>query len=49
MDRPDQILEIKIVAILQRNPDGLDEDFQKKINTDNWEHPVLEVICRGNL
>jgi len=47
MNRLDQILEVRVLAMLQRNRDDPEEDFQKRINTDNWEIPVLEVICRG--
>jgi hypothetical protein len=32
------------VAILRRNRDDPDENFQKKIRADNWELPVLEVV-----
>jgi len=47
-DRLDQILEVRIVALLKRNRDDPEEDFQDRINADNWELPVLEVICHGN-
>jgi ATP-dependent DNA helicase RecQ len=45
MNRLDQILEVRVLAMLQRNRDDPDEDFQKTIRADNWELPVLEVVC----
>jgi len=47
IDRLDQILEVRVVAMLQRNSDDPEEDFQERIKADNWELPVLEVICRA--
>ncbi len=47
-DRLDQILEVRIVALLKRNQDDPEEDFQERINADSWELPVLEVVCQGN-
>jgi hypothetical protein len=32
------------VAVLRRNLDDPDENFQKKIRAENWELPVLEVV-----
>ena len=46
MNRLDYILEVSVLAILQRNRDDPDDVFQKRIKTDNWELPVLEVICQ---
>lgn len=46
MHRLDQILEVRVLAILQRNRDDPDAVFQKRINADNWELPVLEVVCQ---
>ena len=43
-ERLDHILEVRVVAMLRRNRDDPDEDFQKRIRTDNWELPVLEVV-----
>ena len=48
MNRLDQILEVRVLAMLQRNRDDPDEDFQKRINADNWELPILEVVCQNN-
>jgi ATP-dependent DNA helicase RecQ len=42
--RLDHILEVRVVAMLRRNRDDPDENFQKKIRADNWELPVLEVV-----
>ncbi len=47
-DRLDQILEVRTVALLKRNRDDPEEDFQERINTDSWELPVLEVVCQRN-
>ena len=44
-ERLDDILEVRVVAMLRRNRDDPDENFRKKIKADNWELPVLEVIC----
>ena len=41
----DRILEVRVVAVLRRNRDDPDESFQKMIKADNWELPVLEVVC----
>ena len=41
------ILEVRVVAMLRRNRDDPDENFQKKIKADNWELPVLEVVIPG--
>jgi len=43
-ERLDHILEVRVVAMLRRNRDDPDENFQKKIRADNWELPVLEVV-----
>jgi hypothetical protein len=47
MDRLDQILEVRVLAMLQRNCDDPEGDFQERINAEKWELPVLEVISRG--
>jgi ATP-dependent DNA helicase RecQ len=44
-ERLDHILEVRVVAMLRRNRDDPDENFQKKIRAHNWEFPVLEVVC----
>ena len=44
-ERLDHILEVRVVAMLRRNRDDPDENFQKMIKADNWELPVLEVVC----
>lgn len=44
-ERLDHILEVRVVAMLQRNRDDPDEIFHKMIRADNWELPVLEVVC----
>ena len=43
-ERLDHILEVRVVAMLRRNRDDPDENFQKWIKMDNWELPVLEVV-----
>ena len=43
-DRIDRIIDIRVLAILQRTRDDPDEGFQQWINADQWELPVLEVI-----
>jgi ATP-dependent DNA helicase RecQ len=43
-ERLDHILEVRVVAMLRRNRDDSDENFQKMIRADNWELPVLEVV-----
>lgn len=47
MDRLDQILEVRVLAMLQRNCDDPEGNFQERINAEKWELPVLEVISRG--
>jgi ATP-dependent DNA helicase RecQ len=46
-ERLDHIWEVRVVAMLRRNRDDPDENFQKKIKADNWELPVLEVVIPG--
>ena len=43
-ERPDHILEVRVVAMLRRNRDDPDENFRKKIKADYWELPVIEVV-----
>jgi ATP-dependent DNA helicase RecQ len=38
------ILEVRVVGILQRNRDDPDAPFHKRIKVDKWEFPVLEII-----
>ena len=42
--RLDQIQELRVVALLQRNRDDPSEDFINRIKADQWELPILEVI-----
>ncbi len=42
--RLDHILEVRVVAMLRRNRDDPDENFQNRIKSDQWELPVLEVV-----
>jgi len=43
-ERLDHILEVRVVAMLRRNRDDPDENFQKRIKADEWELPILEVV-----
>jgi ATP-dependent DNA helicase RecQ len=43
-DRLDHILAVRVFAMLQRNRDDPDEPFHKRIKTDQWEIPVLEIV-----
>jgi len=45
--RLDRILEVRVVAMLQRNREDPDENFQKWIRADQWELPILEVVSAG--
>jgi ATP-dependent DNA helicase RecQ len=45
-ERIDRIIDIRVLAILQRTRDDPDEGFQQWIKVDEWELPVLEVIER---
>jgi hypothetical protein len=47
MDPLDQILEVRVLAMLHRNCDDPEGDFQERVNAEKWELPVLEVISRG--
>jgi ATP-dependent DNA helicase RecQ len=49
MDRLDQILEIRVLAVLWRNCDDPEESFQEWIKADKWEIPVLDVVCQANI
>ncbi len=40
----ENILEVRVVGMLQRNRDDPDAPFQKQIKADKWEVPVLEII-----
>jgi ATP-dependent DNA helicase RecQ len=43
-ERLANILEIRVVGMLQRNRDDPDAPFHKRIKVDKWEFPVLEII-----
>jgi ATP-dependent DNA helicase RecQ len=42
----EQIIEVRVLALLKRNRDDPDESFLKWIQADEWELPLLEVIYR---
>ena len=42
------ILEVRVVGMLQRNRDDPDAPFHKRIKADKWEIPVLEIISTPN-
>ncbi len=42
--RLDQICELRVVALLRRDRDDPQEDFQNRIKVDQWELPVLEAV-----
>ncbi|MFO7963095.1 MAG: AAA family ATPase [Desulfobacterales bacterium] len=44
IDRLDHILDVRVVAMLRRDRNDPDEDFQKWIKANEWELPVLEVV-----
>ncbi|MCP4579623.1 MAG: ATP-binding domain-containing protein [Deltaproteobacteria bacterium] len=46
-ERLDQILAVRVVAMVQRNRDDPDEPFQDRIKADRWEIPVLEIVSRA--
>ena len=48
-NRLDTILDIKVIAMLQRNQDDPDEHFQRRIKAEKWELPILEVIYSSSL
>ena len=43
-ERLANILEVRVVGLLQRNRDDPDAPFHKRIKADKWEFPVLEII-----
>ena len=43
-NRLDNILDVKVLAMYQRNKEDSADGFQKKIKTDSWELPILEVV-----
>jgi ATP-dependent DNA helicase RecQ len=45
----DSILDVKVIAMLQRNQDDPDDSFQKMIKAEEWELPMLEVIYSDGL
>ena len=46
-NRLDQIIEVRVLAMLRRSPDDPDERFQEMIRADSWELPVLEVVSQA--
>ena len=46
-ERLQNILAVRVAAMLQRNRDDPDDSFQKRIKADTWEIPVLEIVSRG--
>ncbi len=44
--RLERILEVRVVAVLQRFRDDPDERFTGRIRADRWELPVLEAVWR---
>ncbi len=47
-NRLDRILEVRVVAMLQRDREDPDENFQKWIQAEQWELPILEVVSAGD-
>ena len=43
-NRLDQICELRVIALLRRDRDDPNEDFQDRIKVDQWELPVLEAV-----
>ena len=43
-NRLDQITDVRVVAMLKRDRDDPDENFQKWIKADEWELPTIEVV-----
>ena len=43
-ERLGNILEVRVVGMLQRNRDDPDAPFLKRIRADKWEIPVLEIV-----
>ncbi len=46
IEKLNQIIEVRVLAMLHRDKDDPEEGFQKRIQSDQWELPVLEVICQ---
>ncbi|MGD9135902.1 MAG: RecQ family ATP-dependent DNA helicase [Desulfobacterales bacterium] len=42
--RLDQILELRVVALLRRERDDPNEEFINRIKADQWELPILEAV-----
>jgi len=40
----DRIFELRVIALLRRDRQDPDEDFQNRIKVDQWELPVLEAV-----
>ena len=47
MPRMDTVDTIRVLAILTRGRLDPDENFDKRIKTDRWELPILEIIYRN--
>jgi ATP-dependent DNA helicase RecQ len=43
-NRLDQIIDVRVVAMLKRNRDDPEEPFQKRIKAIEWELPIIEVV-----
>lgn len=43
-ERLNQIIEVKVLAMLRRDRSHPDEDFQGRIKSDVWELPILEIV-----
>ncbi len=44
LGRLDQVSELRVVAMIQRNQDDPDMGFHKRIKASRWELPVLEAV-----
>jgi ATP-dependent DNA helicase RecQ len=43
-NRLNKILDVRVVAMLKRDRDDPEENFQKSIKANEWELPILEVV-----
>jgi ATP-dependent DNA helicase RecQ len=48
-ERLQDILEVRVAAMLERERDDPDEPFQKRIKADRWEVPILEIVTREGI
>ena len=46
-DRLSNIHKVKVLSLIKRDSNDPDENFEKRIKTDSWELPILEVVCRA--